>query len=375
MRVLLVTHYYPEHRSGVEIVAGEVARRLARRGVDIVWAASGLAAGSGPDGVTRLPMRASNLTEQRFGFPYPFWGPLSLWRLGREVRRCDVVHLHDSLYLGNVAAFLYARRYRKPVVVTQHIGHVPYSRWALRALLGLANRTLARLVLGGCQRSVFISPQVLGYFRPRLRFRTPPLYLPNGVDTATFHPATAEQRRALRDRLGWAADRRVLLFVGRFVEKKGLGLLRRLAEQVTGCDWAFVGWGPDDPAGWGLPNVRCVGTLPHHEIPAYYRAADLLVLPSVGEGFPLVVQEAMACGLPALISTETVQGAPDVESVVYTADLEPEAWAEAIRRLDWDPTALEARRQQVADFARRWDWDSCAARYVQLFHEAVGTGP
>ena len=51
------------------------------------------------------------------------------------------------------------------------------------------------------------------------------------------------------------------------------------------------------------------------ELPPLYQAADLLVLPSVGEGFPLVVQEAMACGTPALVGDETAAGCPEAGAV------------------------------------------------------------
>src|SRR5215469_10878588 len=151
MRVLLVTHYYPEHRGGVEIVAGELARRLVQRdgGSEVHWVASGDPSADEPDGARRFPVPAWNFTERRLGFPYPLWRLRDLLGLRRHVRACDLVHLHDSLYLGNVVAYLWARWYGKPVVVTQHVGPVPYSSRVLRGLLGLANRTLARLVLGG----------------------------------------------------------------------------------------------------------------------------------------------------------------------------------------------------------------------------------
>ena len=109
MNVLLVTHYYADHRGGVEIVAAELARRLAARGVHVRWAASTPAMDPAPPGVELLPMRACNVTERRLGFPYPVWGPISLLRLLRAVWRCDVVHVHDCLYLGNVVAYLAAR--------------------------------------------------------------------------------------------------------------------------------------------------------------------------------------------------------------------------------------------------------------------------
>jgi glycosyltransferase involved in cell wall biosynthesis len=368
MRVLLVTHYYPEHRGGVEIIAGELADRLARRGLQVTWMASDEGTQPGAEGVLRRPVRAWNITERRLGFPYPLWGPVSLWRLGEAVRRCDVVHVHDALYQGSVAAYLWARVLGKPVVVTQHIGQVPYSSRLLRGLQAAANQVLGRLVLGGADQVLFYSPRVRSYFADRVNLRRPARYILNGVDTATFHPVSAAERRRLREEHGWPADRPVFLFVGRFVEKKGLAVLRDLAVQLPGCEWVFVGWGPTDPGQWGLANVRRPGRLPQLAIARYYQAADLLVLPSVGEGFPLVVQEAMACGLPPMITTETAAGAVEIDPLVYSLPLDRAAWLAELRRLAATPGELAERRNQVAQFARaHWNWELASEKYLEVF--------
>ncbi|MBV8757655.1 MAG: glycosyltransferase family 4 protein [Deltaproteobacteria bacterium] len=371
MRVLVVTHYYPDHGGGVEIVAGELAKRLVARGVDVVWAATDEQRPASLGGVAQRPFRAWNFTERMLGFPYPLWSPASLVRLEELVRECDVVHLHDSLYIGNVAAYLWARRLGKPVIVTQHVGPVPYRSPVLRAMLGLANRTLARLVLAGSEQAVFISPRVEHYFSDLFQFARAPLYLANGVDTQRFTPATSAERSALRKRFGWAPDRKVRLFVGRFVEKKGLPFLRELAATRPDEAWVFIGHGAQDPSSWNLPNVEVVGKLPQAAIVDYYRAADTLVLPSVGEGFPLVVQEAMACGLPALISAETMEGAPGATDVIASADLHLESWQAALDRID----ALgDDHRRRVAEFAQRWSWDDVVERLVEMYAAVSASG-
>src|SRR4051794_27724208 len=130
MRLLIVTHFYPAHRGGIEVVAGELARRLAAKGVQIAWAASDVDSSTQVPGA--VPMRTWNITERRLGFPYPLWSPASLSRLRSLIEWCDVVHLHDSLYLGNFLAARMARRAGKPIVVTQHIGEVPYRSPILR---------------------------------------------------------------------------------------------------------------------------------------------------------------------------------------------------------------------------------------------------
>jgi glycosyltransferase involved in cell wall biosynthesis len=178
----------------------------------------------------------------------------------------------------------------------------------------------------------------------------------------------------LRERLGLSADRPVLLFVGRFVEKKGLRLLHELATGLPQCEWVFIGWGPEDPASWGLSHVRCPGSLPQRAIADYYRAADLLVLPSVGEGFPLVVQEAMACGLPAAISTETAAGAPEAARLLWCLDLHPKVWHQALANFEAAGDQLDQWRQMVADYAQRhWDWDVCVDGYLALFQSLVSS--
>ncbi len=367
MRVLLVTHYYAEHGGGVEIVAGQLAARLACRGVEITWAAGGPAPSESGDGIAYLPMRAWNGTEWSLGFPYPVWSPASTARLCRAARSCDIVHLHDSLYLGNVVAFLRARVAGKPTLVTQHVGMVPYRQSLLRGLLATANRTLGRFVLGGASQAIFVSHKVREYFRRFVHFQADPLWIPNGLATETFFPATPDERRRLRKELGWPGDRPVFLFVGRFMEKKGLSLVRALAARFPDCQWVTIGWGPDDPSRWPLANVRSLGRMDHARIAPCYRAADLLVLPSVGEGFPLVVQESMACGTPALISEDTALGSPGIERMCVVSPLDEESLAGAVRgyldrRGEW-----EKWRDQVACHAREhWDWDRCAEQYGEI---------
>ena len=90
-----------------------------------------------------------------------------------------------------------------------------------------------------------------------------------------------------------------------FVEKKGLHVLEIMARMRSDVLFVFAGHGTLDPRGWGMPNVRVYSGLFGSTLASLYRASDLLLLPSTGEGFPLVVQEALACGLAILCGTDT----------------------------------------------------------------------
>jgi glycosyltransferase involved in cell wall biosynthesis len=363
MRLLVITHYYSTHRGGVEIVAREIAERLARRGaVEIEWMASDCdpAPSDLPAGTRCTPAPSWNGLEKISGIAFPLWTPKAIGALRDAVERCDALHLHESIYPGNAIAYFFARRAGKPVIVTQHVGAIPYGPLA-RAILWLLNRTLARTVLSGADKVFFISPAVQRYFERFCRLRAA-AFVPNGVDTEVFRP---DPSRAPR-------ERPLLLFVGRFVPRKGIGLLASLARRIPGADWIAAGDGPLRPEDGAPPNLSVLRRRSRTEIAGLYRAADLLVLPSVGEGFPLVVQEAMACGTPALVSPETAAGAPGAG--VYAEPISEEGWVRRIEALIADPGSLRASRERVArEASERWSWDSAADTYARALAEFGAT--
>jgi glycosyltransferase involved in cell wall biosynthesis len=370
-RLLTVSNYFDTHRGGLEIVAGVLARELAARGFEVTWLASNVT--SAPAGCAARNLKIAsfgvwNIAERRLGVPWPVLSLAAVARLWREVRAADAVLLHDSLYMTSIVTFLAASASRTPLVVIQHIGAVPYRNPMLRGLMALANRLVARPILGGAGQVVFISQFVRDYFG-RSRFRRTPALIFNGVDTEVFRPPVGGERAAARARFGFAPDERVALFVGRFVEKKGVALLGRTAAGRPDITFAFAGWGLIDPAAWGLANVRVFSDLAGAGLAELYRAADVFVLPSQGEGFPLVVQEALACGLPVVCGDEStgadVDAAPFLVGVDVTGTEE-----DVIMRIGAaiDLALGDDRREPAARaaFARsRYSWSAAADRYAE----------
>jgi len=377
-RLLLLTHYYPAHRGGIEIVAGQLASRLAANS-EVLWLAADCDPPPDIPGVVCRPQHAWNGLETK-GLPWPIWS-LQGWRnLKRAVAECDILHVHDFIYPANLAAILLARHFEKPVVITQHIGDIEYRSLLLRTILKTVNRTLGRLLLGKASQVIFISPRVKNAFESFARFSRRPLYWPNGVDTRTFRPVDPVARTALRDTHGLSANKPVLLFVGRFVERKGLHFIQQMAQARPEWQWCFAGWGPIDPAAWNLPNVHIWKGLQGDSLAALYRLADLLILPSHGEGFPLVVQEALACGTPAVVSEETAAGGPTIPGCIIPVPFSPlhpdsAPWLAAIENCLNNENREDCRHECAEKADSLWNWMQLANSYGELFEQLLSTKP
>jgi alpha-maltose-1-phosphate synthase len=369
MRILTVSSFFETHGGGLEIVAGALARALASRGHDSRHIAAALTPTPREGGVTRIALLSHDPLEAMTGLPMPLPSRAARKQLEKEVREADALVIHDALYANSQLARRYARHHRKPWIVIQHIGAIPYRSPALRAALGAANRLVTRPTLQTASQVVFISDTVRSQFAG-LALARPPELMFNGVEGETFRPLGQGARRALRERLGLDQDRPQLLFVGRFVEKKGLAALRALATLRPDCDLVLVGSGPIDPAQWHLPNVRLPGRKSHAELAELYSVADALVLPSVGEGYPLVVQEALASGLPVYCGLDSAladpQAAPFVTGIAVDP-MDPEATARRFAKAI-SAAPLACANETAAAYARsRYNWDSNAARIEAIF--------
>jgi glycosyltransferase involved in cell wall biosynthesis len=206
-----------------------------------------------------------------------------------------------------------------------------------------------------------------------VHFRKAPLVIENSVDSQLFRPASLAERDAIRSRLGANGAKPLLLFVGRFVEKKGVRLLRPLMEATPQFAWLMIGRAGDvDPSTWHLPNLRVIAQLSPAELRDHYAAADLLVLPSSGEGFPVVAQEAMACGTPALLSEQTAAGVPAIRDVVFTTTLKRENLLTALQGAVAAVDSDGGLRDRVAALAReRWQPESVVIRYEAQLEELL----
>jgi glycosyltransferase involved in cell wall biosynthesis len=359
IRVLTISHFYESHLGGLERVAGHLSRAMAAQGAQMTWAAS--AQDAPPPDLATIPLPCANPTEVLTGLPMPIPGPRALAALWRAVGQADALVIHDALYVTSIAGMAMARLRCRRVVLVQHIAAIPFASRLMRGMMRLANALVTRPMLALADEAVFISATVRADLLGEPPSR-PAHLLFNGVDHAVFHPDGPVERPV--------AGSKVCLFVGRFVEKKGLSILHALARARPDLTVLMAGAGPIDPARWALPNVHVSGPKTATELAALYRGADVLLLPSVGEGYPLVIQEAMACGCPVICGAPTDRADPDAARWLHgvTVDLGDPAVSALRCAAAVDGMAMDegARGAMAAYTALAYSWEAMGEGVLRL---------
>jgi glycosyltransferase involved in cell wall biosynthesis len=384
MRVLTAAHYWPPHVGGVEFEAREQSRRLVARGHNVTVVSSRIADDrplSFDDGFPVHKVAASNVLEDRVRLPYPLYSPRLFSVMSDLARDSDVVLAHTHTFMSTIAAARAARRHSKPFVLIQNNPYIEY-RFPLDIVQKAADATIARYTVGSADRLVAIS-QFTARYLERLAPTRPVTVMHLGTDVERFSPVSETRRSEIRDRLGLPGDAFVAITVRRLFYRNGLDTLLDAAALLRGrSDLHIVigGSGPERDeiqariSRDGLANVHLVGFIPDDDLPDYYRASDVFVLPTrTAEGFGLVLMEAAASGVPAIA---TDSGAPReiVDDEVTGLLVPPGAPAElaaAIGRLHDSPVLLAAMSRAALAKSAKFTWDRSIDTLECVLREAI----
>jgi glycosyltransferase involved in cell wall biosynthesis len=206
-----------------------------------------------------------------------------------------------------------------------------------------------------------------------------------GIDSATFYPPDARERRETRAALGWPEDRPIVAFVGGMGDRrKGFDTAfrawtRLCADPAWDADMAVMGRGAELPL-WRArlarsrvsSRIRLLGF--RSDAPRILRACDALLAPTRYESYGLAVQEALCCGLPAFVSRNSgvAERYPSALQDLLIAD--PDDADDLISRLRaWrdDANQYAAAVASFADDLRQFSWDRMAGDIVSLMKLAA----
>jgi D-inositol-3-phosphate glycosyltransferase len=387
---------------GLNVYVVEVARQLARRGIEVEIFTRAVCRDTPPvvelaPGVLVRSMVAGPFEElDKNSLPgqiCPFTFGVLRTEADFAPGRYDLVHAHYWLS-GQVGAVA-AARWRVPLVQSMHtLGKVKNLALASGDCAEPAVRIRGEAeVVAAADRLVANTPdearQLIELYgaAPRQVETVSP-----GVDLSVFRPSEVTD---VRRRLGLAPDAVVLVFAGRIQPLKGPDVvlraaasLLRLAPELAGrLVVVFVGGPSGSEVGapgrldglassLGLSgSVRFEPPCPHRELADWYRAATLVLVPSHSESFGLVALEAQACGTP--VAAAAVGGlrtaVRDGFSGVLVDGHDPEAWAAELRDLIGSPARLAELSRGALAHASGFGWPATADRLIEVYTGAMAS--
>ena len=376
MKVCLLSNTYPPDVGGLAVSARRLAHGLASAGHSVHVLAPG---GAVPSGLWRTETEGA-VTLHRLG-PHPrLRETLADWFEGAaildEIHDFDLFHGHFLVQAGYVAAL--AARYRGKRSVVSARGNdldvMPFD--PRRAVFALHALAWADAVVAVSRDLARKAAAISG--------RDDVHIIHNGVDTDRFTPRPPDAD--LRAQLG-LDERPILAFVGEARVKKGLGRMLRIYPRLCArlpVQLLLVGGvrkedremveffrrqHPDLP-------LRLLSPRPNQEMPAFYALADVVILPSLRDGLPNALLEAMACGRP--VAASRVGGMVDVITDGHDGILLPvrddDSWVEALHRLLQDSQTRErlgaAARQTVAS---RFTLAQERSNWLALYREVTSS--
>ncbi|QWT21708.1 glycosyltransferase family 4 protein [Bacillus sp. NP157] len=383
MKILVLTNLFPtpwDPRRGA-FNRQQFQRLGERHDVDVLTAVDFRERMAGAKGQVHVP----NVKRDHFTFYHPpgigrFLNALCyvacvMWQRGRELRRAnyDVV-LGSWAFPDGVAAAWIARLLGVPYAVKVHgsdlnvQANARLRRMQIRHSLRGAGAVLA-VSKALAQKAIDIGA------RPDA---VETVY--NGVDGKLFRRGN---RAAARERLGLPLDVPLVLYVGNLKVSKGcmdlIDAFPSLAKQRRDARLYFVGDGPDfttleDRAAslCCASAVHFAGPVGHAALPDWFRAADLLCLPSHNEGVPNVVLEAMACGTPVVATS--VGGIPEVVPT-FAGILVPAHHPDLLARALADMLDRHVDAEAIAAHATSFRWEDNIDRLERMLGRVAAGAP
>lgn len=376
VRVGMVSSFMPPHLGGLEVVAESIYEAYRSAGFEVRWIASWSPIGAVQRENGKVRVRCWNVLEDTIGVPWPIWGLGGIRAAGQLADWADIIHVHDCLYASSAIAVWLGRRAKKPILLSQHIGHSVYSSPVLNWIQNFAYRTMGRAILRRVSHIAFCNDSAEEYISVLLNdLMVSSTKIPPGIDTERFRPPSPMERVVAQQGFGLPTSSPVVLFVGRLQEKKGAGLFYQVVRRMPWCHFFVVGDGPKRPP--DLVNLIWVQFVDPSRMELVYHAADVLVLLSYSESFSLTLHEAVASGLPVLIAGADV-GPAWLQSTGMTKRVrrDAESIEVALTLLLHEPN----RKSQEPAEAREFIESNCGLarmrrEYTRLILELLGVKP
>lgn len=369
---IVVSQFLPKWLAGMEIATSNLAKHLSKRGHTvhiITFRDEGLSPESFEEGCF----------IHRIENPFPKIGILSFWfNIIKTLKTInpDIIHLQGVVVLGTGFPVLISHfLLRKPYVVSFH-GFFLYGKKQSIYQRLISPAILFNLIVKHASAIILLTDFMKNKFKAWPEEKI--FAIPNGIDACSL---TNLNRESIRNELSINNNEHILLFVGRLNAVKGVNYLVSAMKTIHDTDRhsRLLIVGNDQGQRKILDdlitklhledNICFIEETSHENVFRYMMASDIFVLPSISEGFPLVLLEAMSCGLPIIVSniggmSEIIQ---DNRNGFLVQVGDPEDIAEkALLLLKNEDLRKKFSGNNLAE-VKKYTWENIVSQFEQIY--------
>jgi len=378
MNILIATDYFPPYvGGGVEQVTYHMAEELTKLGHHVAVLTLNTCSARPTEDLDGIQIYRAKTIEFTNSIGLQSAISTKIGKLIREVcrsERAEMLHANNLYFYTTVAACHNLKALRLPLVTTLHLGSISELQGIARYAASFYEKSIGRWILSKSSRIVAVSHAVKEYAETLGVNPRKVSVVPNGVDILQFQPSSAEDKHDGEVRVG---------FIGRLIANKGPQYLveaaPRIIREFPDVRFQVAGDGPmlhdlqHRVRELGVQTAfRFLGTVPSNV--EFLQSCDIVVRPSLTDGMPLAVLEAMACGKPSVASR--VGGTPEILQDGDTGYLvEPrnvEQLVSKVSKLLADPDLRVKMGNRARNFAEGYySWEEIARQMTKVYENAL----
>ena len=389
MNILLISHFFPPHKGGIETATYNIAKKLTEKGHEVIVITSKVFRTQinyeKVEGFHIYRYKSFNLAELR-GFPqssslgFPLKAIIKLKSIIRK-HEIQIIHVEGRFFpISFISAFLNILIFKKKMYISIQ-GRLKFGLTGL--IENIFDKTITRYIYSKLSKILCVS---LSLKRRLIKFRIHDqnlMIIPNGVDIDKFR--SIGKGSYLDKYLKNSIDYKKVVFVGRLDLQKGVEYLIRAIPNVinnfTNVHFFILGNGRLEGNLKILAKsiaiekyVTFIDLIPLEDMPKFYSAADIFCLPSIHEGFPLSIVEALSIGL--IIVASNTGGIPEAiieneNGFLFKPTNIKQLSVKLLKALNLSQDEIvQIQKNNIQKACRTYSWEKIVDKIIKIYIES-----
>jgi len=306
----------------------------------------------------------------------------SIYKIGKHLNEYDVVHVHNEHSFSAIVIAYLRMKYKFPMIITQH-GQLRFGNFLLDLIEKIYSRTIGKIIFRRADRIICLSQSDKKYVKKFVKKKDKIKVMPNAIDPAVL--SISEKKDIDIISKYNIKNKRIVLFVGQIIKRKGINFFIRaiphILKDTSKRDVVFLIVGMGDFLNKAeqmaekfhiSDSVVFTNKISFSELIQAYKSSNIYVLPSLSEGLPTTILEAMYFGLPVIATN--IPGVKDhfKNRALLVPPSDEKRLAEAISyvldNVDFAKTKSKEGKKLIEE---KYTWDIVIREYCKVYKKLV----